>query len=269
MPEAVRIEVGQPSRRAGFLEYPANRISIAPAFPAEAGGAKSSVRPKCDSCCWEQRVIRTPEQLGSQILYPTDHDLPKLFSHGEKRARERLRKFRLHLARVLENAARLDVYVLELHRRDSPVASPAHEREGDEGLVAALDSGSSGHALNEVQDLFHGWHRLLASRLRYARLLFREVEVIGIRVVETRAIARLPRQPLEKRFERCDDGVEGRFAERFSGTQIELLGESALEALCLLDMESFEVPVAGVSLEPGDRLGDGVDRGVAQAAGVP
>src|SRR5215208_5517777 len=102
MPETVRIEVGQPSRRARLLEDPANGISIAPAFPAEAGGAKTSVGPKFDSCCWEQRVIRTPEQLGSQILHPTDHDLPKLFSHREKRARERLRKLRLHLARILE-----------------------------------------------------------------------------------------------------------------------------------------------------------------------
>src|SRR5215207_8237348 len=108
MPEAVRIEVGQPSRRAGFLEYPANGISIAPAFPEEAGGAKSSVGPKFDPCRWEQRVIRTPEQLGLQILHPTVHDLPKLFSHREKRALERLRELRLHLARILENAALLD-----------------------------------------------------------------------------------------------------------------------------------------------------------------
>src|SRR4051812_14978150 len=128
MPKAVRIEVGQPSRRAGFLEYPANGISIAPAFPEQAGGAKSSVGPEFDPCCWEQRVIRTPEQLGSQILHPTDDDLPVLVSDGEKGAREGLRKFRSHLARVLEDAARLDVDVLELHRRDSPVASPANER---------------------------------------------------------------------------------------------------------------------------------------------
>ena len=107
----------------------------------------------------------------------------------------------------------------------------------------------------------------LPPRFCYARLLFREVEVIRIRVVDARAIARLTRQPLEKRFERCDDGVESRFAERFSGTQIELLCESALEALCLLDVESFEVTVAGVSLEPVDRLGGERARDMIAGAG--
>src|SRR5829696_9025120 len=149
MPEAVRIEVGQPSRRAGFLEYPANRISIAPAFPAEAGGAKSSVRPKCDSCCWEQRVIRTPEQLGSQILYqrttisrsssPTGKNvLVNVFANFVFTSRA---SWRILLASMFTCLSFIDA----IARSRAPLTNVKAMRAWSRRSIA----GSSGHALNE------------------------------------------------------------------------------------------------------------------------
>src|SRR5262249_4579622 len=91
------------------------------------------------------------------------------------------------------------------------------------------------------------------------RLLGREVEVFGIRIGDAGLVARQSGEPDEEPLQGGQSGVQRRLAQWLTAAVAPLVGEIALKALGLLDMERLEVLVPGIDLEPGNRLRQRID----------
>ena len=155
-----------------------------------------------DDLCRRKQRVRGPEQLLTcEKPYPVDDDLADIVPHGEEPRREGLRELGAHLAGILNNLALHDVHVLELHGRDRAVPRAGEQGEGDQGPVAQLHIGGVRHALQDMLDLLERGHRPFRRRLCDPGFLFREREVVGIRIGQAGSIARLAGQPLKESCE--------------------------------------------------------------------
>ena len=74
--------------------------------------------------------------------------------------------------------------------------------------------------------------------------------LLGIRILQTRPVARLPCKPLKESLELRECRVQGRFAQLLPGLLCLLLGKMPFESDCLLKVKGLEIFVLGVDLKP-------------------
>src|SRR5208282_643469 len=113
--EAMGVEIWQASPFKRFPEDRADRRSTAPVTPVQTCHLELASCPERNARRREQRVAISPESFGSEIRDPLCHDRPELAPHGKKESGERLAELGVHFPRVLGDAVRGCVNMLELH----------------------------------------------------------------------------------------------------------------------------------------------------------
>jgi hypothetical protein len=100
-----------------------------------------------------------------------------------------------------------------------------------------------------------------------AGVLVRQIEIVGIGILNARLVARLACQPLKEPLELGKCRMQGRLAQLFSGFLASLLGKVPLEGNGLLDVKCPEIPTPGVGLEATQSFGGRIDRRFAVSFG--
>ena len=88
----------------------------------------------------------------------------------------------------------------------------------------------AGHQRDGVPDLLKRRHRLLAPGGGHPGVLQRQAEVLGIRILQARLVARLPGQPLEEPFQVRQGGVQRGLAELAAGVRLSCSARRFLKA---------------------------------------
>jgi len=263
--KAVRVEVGQAGARKCLPEDCANRCGGAPVFAREPGSFKPSRRPHGYLRCRKQGIIVAPQLLVPQIGHPVCHDLPYFIADGEKERGECLAEFRPHVAGILEDTARAQINMLQFHRGDGAIPCAGQQRKRDQGAVPTLDLGVGRHGFDDVLDLLQCRSGFFPAGRRYPNVLVRQVEKLGVRILDAGLVARLASKPLKEPLERRKRCVQSRLAQALAGPLALLASQVFLERNRLLDMERLEVTVTGVDLETMQRLCNGVHGRLAKA----
>jgi hypothetical protein len=135
VPEAVRVEVRQPGAGECVAEDRADARGTAPVRPFQPEGLELPRRPQPYARRREQRVVIAPQHLLPQKRHPVRHDLADVIADREEVGGEGLAELRLDLPCILIHAARDEVDVLQLHRRNRAVPRAGQQREGDQGTI--------------------------------------------------------------------------------------------------------------------------------------
>jgi hypothetical protein len=92
-------------------------------------------------------------------------------------------------------------------------------------------------------DLFKGRRLLVPFCGSDPGILVRQIEILGIGILETGLVSGLPCQPLEEAFELGKRRMQGRLAQLRPGLLSLLLGKMLLEGNGLLEVKCLEIPI--------------------------
>ncbi len=100
-----------------------------------------------------------------------------------------------------------------------------------------------------------------------AHILFGQVEIVGVGILQARLVARLPGEPVKQPLDVREGGIQCCLVELLPGPLPHLLGQMPLERDGLLEVKRLEVTVFGIRLESRQSLRDRVHRWLAVALG--
>ena len=144
----------------------------------------------------------------------------------------------------------------------------SQQRECHQGAIPALNIRLGRHRIDDVLDLFQGRYLLLPLSCSDAGVLVRQIEILGIGILQTRLVARLPRQPLEESLELRKCRMQGRLAQLLPGLLPLLLGKMFLEGNGLLKVKCLEISIPGIGLKATQRLRGRIDRRLTVTFGL-
>src|SRR5690242_4881852 len=121
MTETVRVECWQAGRLARRAKDGSNRSGGSPVRAADPARREQSRRALRDGGSREQRILVAPQLHLTEVTHPFLQRLAGALAYREEVGDEALAELRVHVARVLMEAARVEVYVLQFQRCDGPV----------------------------------------------------------------------------------------------------------------------------------------------------
>ena len=161
-------------------------------------------------------VVITPELLLPEKTNPFLQNLNDLIAYREEESVEGLAELRSHLSGILMDTSGDQVYMLQFHGGNGAVSCAREKRKCDNGPVTAIDLGSGGHRVQNMLDLIDGRCSLFSLCRGYPGVLLGQVEILGVRILNSRFVARLPGKPLEEALELGQRRIERRLAQQFA-----------------------------------------------------
>ena len=150
--------------------------------------------------------------------------------------------------------------MLQLQRGNGAVPRPGQQRECHQSAIPALNFTAHWHFTEDVLDLLQGRYLLWPLSCSDASILLRQIEVLGIGILQTRLVARLPRQPLKESLKLRKCGMHGCLVKFFPGLLPLLFGKMFLESDGLLKVKRLKVSIPGIGLKTTQRLSSRIDR---------
>ena len=142
---------------------------------------------------------------------------------------------------------------------------PGQQSKSHHGAIPPLDLAGHRHPVERMAHLIERRCSRFSPRLGNAGILLAGIEVFGIRVGQTRTIARLSGQPEKEISQEGKRRIEGSLAKSVAAAPAHLLRKMPLEGHRLLTMERLKLTVACIGLKSVQSRGNTIYRCLTKA----